>query len=143
MKKSIRGTKTEKNLMTAFASESMAVNRYTYFAEAARRQGYERAAGVFMQTAEEEKAHAGEFFKFFEGGSVEITATFPAAPAGDTKSNLEASIEGENKSWTVRYADCAGIAVEEGFPEIATLFGSIAAAEKIHEERFRRLLGNL
>jgi rubrerythrin len=143
MKKSIKGTRSEKNLMTAFAIESLAVNRYTYFAEAARQEGYAQIAGIFLETAENEKAHARLFFKFFEGGSVEITATFPAVPAIDTKSNLEASIEGENKSWKVRYADFARAAAEEGFSDIAALFESVATAERLHEERFSRLLGNM
>lgn len=143
MKKSIKGTKTEKNLMTAFAVESLAVNRYTYFAEAARKEGYEQIAGIFMETAENEKAHARMFFKFFEGGSVEITAAFPAVPVVDTKRNLETSMEGENKSWTIRYADSARVASEEGFPDVASLFESVATAEKLHEERFSRLLANM
>jgi rubrerythrin len=143
MKKSIKGTKTEKNLMVAFASESMAVSRYICFAETARLQGYERAAVAFMDTAESEKAHAGMFIRLFEGGAVEITATYPSAPPGDTKSNLDAAIEGENGSWKRRYPEFSKTAREEGLADIAALFEKIGADEKHHEERFNNIRDNL
>jgi rubrerythrin len=141
--KSIKGTRTEKNLMIAFASESMAMNRYGYFARIAREEGYEKIASIIMETAENEKAHAEVFSKYFDGGGVEITASFPAAALADTKSNLEAAIIGEHMSWTVRYADFARMARDEGFSEIANTFQHIAAAESFHEDRFKKVLHNL
>ena len=114
MAKSIKGTKTEKNLLAAFAGESQARNRYTYFASAAKKEGFEQIANIFLETAENEKEHAKIFFKYLEGGDVEITAAYPAGVIGDTKSNLEAAAAGENMEWTTLYANFAKIAREEG-----------------------------
>ncbi len=143
MSKSIRETKTEKNLMAAFAGESMTVNRYTYFAEEANREGYEEIAGVFREAADDESAHARVFFRLFEGGSVEVEAAFTAAPAAGTKNNLEAAAAGEKASWSQRYPEFARIAGEEGFSNIADIFESIGRTEKLHEERFSGLLENM
>jgi rubrerythrin len=140
MKKSIKGTKTEKNLMTAFASESMAVCRYAFFAEAARRQGHEQAAVIFLETAESEKAHAGMCMRLFEGGSIEIKAAWLALPPGDTKDNLAAAVEGESKTWQIRYPEFSKTAREEGFAGIVALFEKMAADEKRHAEEFSRIL---
>ena len=139
MKKSVRGTKTEQNLMIAFASETMAVNRYTYYAEASSREGYEQITAIFMETAEDERAHARVFSKLFESGIVEIKASFPSVAVNKTKENLEVSIAGEKATWSQRYSEFARIAAEEGFPDIANTFESIGRVEKLHEERFRRL----
>ena len=143
MKNTIKGTRTEKNLIAAFAGESQTFNRYSYFTEAARKEGYEQIANIFLDTAINERAHARAFFHYLEGGGVEITATFPSGPAGDTKMNLEAAVAGENAAWTLHYEDFARIARKEGFPEIASTFENIAVAEKFHEARFRRLIDNL
>jgi rubrerythrin len=139
MKKSIKGTKTEQNLMIAFASESMAVNRYTYFAEASSREGYKDITVIFMKTAEDERAHAKVFSKLFESGTVEIKATFPSVVINKTKDNLEVSIAGEKATWSQRYSDFAQIAKVEGFPDIANTFESIGGVEKLHEQCFRKL----
>ncbi len=141
--KNLKGTKTEKNLLTAFAGESQARNRYTYFASQARKEGYEQIAAIFLETADNEKEHAKRLFKFLEGGEVEITATFPAGKIGNTKENLKAAAEGENYEHTQMYPEFAKIADEEGFPEIAAVFRAIAVAEEYHEKRFRALLENL
>jgi len=141
--KNLKGTKTEKNLLTAFAGESQARNRYTYFASQARKEGYEQIAAIFLETADNEKEHAKRLFKFLEGGEVEIKATFPAGKIGNTKENLKAAAEGENYEHTQMYPEFAKIADEEGFPEIAAVFRAIAVAEEYHEERFRALLENL
>lgn len=143
MRKSIKGTLTEKNLMTAFAGESQTFNRYSYFAEAARKEGYEQIADIFLRTADEERAHARAFYQYLEGGGIEITATYPSGPTSDTKGNLQAAMAGENAAWTLRYGDFARIAREEGFPEIAGTFENIAVAEEFHEARFRKLMDNL
>ena len=143
MKNTVKGTRTEKNLMAAFAGESQTFNRYSYFAEAARKEGYEQIANIFLDTANNERAHARAFFRYLEGGGVEITATFPSGTAADTKSNLKTAVAGENAAWTLRYEDFAMIAREEGFPEIAGTFENIAVAEKFHEARFRKLIDNL
>ncbi len=143
MKNPIRGTRTEKNLMAAFAGESQTFNRYSYFAEAARKEGYEQIADIFSETANDERAHARAFYQYLEGGGVEITATYPSGPPADTKGNLQAAVAGENAAWTLRYADFARIAREEGFPEIAGTFEHIAVAEEFHEARFRKLMDNL
>jgi rubrerythrin len=143
MKKSVKGTKTEQNLMIAFASESMAVNRYTYFAEAANREGYEEVAAVFRETAEDEAAHARVFSALFEGGMVEIKASFPSAAVSKTRENLEVSVAGEKATWSQRYPDFVRIATEEGFPDIANAFESIGRVEKLHEEDFSNLLKNM
>jgi rubrerythrin len=143
MKKSVKGTKTEKNLLAAFAGEAQARNRYTYFASAARKEGYEQIANIFMETAENEKEHAKVFFKHLEGGEVEITAAYPAGVIGDTKSNLETAAAGEKMEWTSIYAEFAKIAKEEGFPEIARSFDQISKVEKFHESRYRKLIKNI
>lgn len=140
MKRSIRGTRTEKNLMTAFANETQAVQRYSFFAEAARKEGYEHIAEVFAQTAKDERAHAAVLFKHLEDGGVEITATFPSGPVADTKTNLEKAVAGEKMTWEVRYADFAEIANDEGFAKIALLFERLVVVENFHEERFKKLL---
>lgn len=143
MRQSIKGTRTERNLMAAFASESIATNRYLYFAKAAKKEGYEYIADVFTQVAKNEKAHAEILFEYFESSAVEIRATFPGGPVSDTRKNLEAAIAGESMSWTLRYPDLARVAQQEGFPEIANTFERIAVAEKYHEERFHKLLESL
>ena len=143
MAKSVKGTKTEKNLLGAFAGESQARNRYTYFASAARKEGFEQIANIFMETAENEKEHAKIFFKYLEGGETQITATYPAGMIKDTRSNLEAAAAGEKLEWTTLYVDFAKIAKEEGFPEIANSFEQIAKVEKFHESRYRKLVENI
>ncbi|MFH1478300.1 MAG: rubrerythrin [Candidatus Omnitrophota bacterium] len=140
---SIKGTKTEKNLLASFAGESQARNRYTYFAGVAKKAGYEQIAAIFLETAENEKEHAKRFFKLLEGGEVEITASYPAGVVGDTAQNLEASASGENMEWTVLYKDAAKIARKEGFEEVAVQFEEIAEVEEQHEKRYRKLLKNL
>jgi len=141
--KSIKGTKTEKNLLASFAGESQARNRYTYFASAARKEGFEQIANIFLETAENEKEHAKIFFKHLEGGDVEITAAYPAGVIGDTKSNLEAAAAGENMEWTTLYANFAKIAREEGFLEVAISYEQISKVEKFHESRYRKLIANI
>jgi len=141
--RSIKGTKTERNLLAAFAGESQARNRYTYFAGAARKEGYEQIANIFTETAENEKEHAKVFFKYLEGGDVEIAAAYPAGAIKDTKTNLGHAAAGENLEWTILYSDFARIARDEGFPEIARSFEQIAAVEKFHESRYRRLINNM
>ncbi|MDD4941303.1 MAG: rubrerythrin family protein [Candidatus Omnitrophica bacterium] len=143
MGKSIKGTVTEKNLLTAFAGESQARTRYTYFASAARKEGFEQIANIFMETAENEKEHAKVFFKYLEGGEVEIIASYPAGIIKDTKSNLEHAAAGEQMEWTAIYADFAKTAQEEGFPDIANSFTQIAKVEKFHESRYRKLAANI
>lgn len=141
--KSVKGTKTERNLLTAFAGESQARNRYTFFASQARKEGYEQIAAIFLDTADNEKEHAKRLFKFLEGGEVEIQATFPAGVIGTTVENLEASAKGERYEYTEMYPQFAKIAEEEGFEEIAKVFRAIAIAEREHERRFLALLKNL
>jgi len=141
--KSIRGTKTEKNLLAAFAGESQARNRYTYFASVARKEGYEQIANIFIETAENEKEHAKVFFQYLEGGDAEIIATYPAGMIKDTKSNLEAAAAGENLEWTTIYSDFAKTAKDEGFTEIARSFEQVAKVEKFHEARYRKLINNI
>ncbi|MDO9026857.1 MAG: rubrerythrin family protein [bacterium] len=141
--KSIKGSKTEKNLLKSFAGESQARNRYTYFASAARKEGYEQIANFFMETAENEKEHAKVFFKLLEGGDLEITAAYPAGKIGSTKENLEAAADGEKMEWTTIYADFAKTARDEGFEDAAVAFEQIAKVEKFHESRYRNLAGNL
>ena len=141
--KSLKGTKTEKNLLTAFAGESQARNRYTFFASRARKEGYEQIAGVFLETADNEKEHAERFFKFLEGGEVEIKASFPAGVIGSTRENLKAAASGENYEHTKMYPEFARIAEEEGFLEIASVFKAVAVAEKQHEKRYLSLLENI
>ncbi len=141
--KSIKGTKTEKNVLLSFAGESQARNRYTYFASQAKKEGYEQVAWAFLDTADQEKEHAKSFFKLLEGGEVEIKGTFPAGVIGNTQANLAEAAAGEMFENTKMYPDFAGIAEEEGFPEVAALFRNIGVAEKGHEMRYRALLGNL
>jgi len=143
MPKSLKGTKTEKNLLASFAGESQARNRYTYFASAARKEGYEQIANIFTETAENEKEHAKVFFKYLEGGDVEITATYPAGMIKDTKNNLEAAADGENMEWTMLYQDFAKTANEEGFSDVARSFEQIAKVERFHEARYRKLINNI
>ena len=140
---SIKGTQTEKNLLTAFAGESQARNRYTYFASVAKKEGYELISAMFLETANQEKEHAKRLFKFLEGGSAEITATYPAGIIGDTAANLEASAAGENEEWTEMYLSFAAKAREEGFPQIAAVMENIAIAEKQHEKQYRDLWKHL
>jgi rubrerythrin len=141
--KSLKGTKTEKNLLTAFAGESQARNRYSYFASQAKKECYEQIAAIFLETADNEKEHAKVEFKLLEGGEVEIAASFPAGVIGDTKANLRAAADGEKYENTIMYPEFARIAKEEGFPEIAETFLCIAVAEKGHENRYLALLKNL
>ena len=143
MAKSLKGTKTEKNLLASFAGESQARNRYTYFASKAKKEGYEQISAIFLETADNEKEHAKVFFKYLEGGEVEITAGYPAGVIGDTKENLEAAAAGENMEWTTIYANFSADAKEEGFPEIARSFEQIAKVEKFHESRYRKLVSNI
>ena len=143
MGKSIKGTKTEKNLLASFAGESQARNRYTYFAGVAKKAGYEQIAAIFLETADNEKEHAKRFFKLLEGGEVEIQASYPAGVIGDTAQNLEASAEGEKMEWSVLYKDAEAIARDEGFEEIAVQFKEIAEVEEEHEKRYRALLKNI
>ena len=141
--KSVKGTRTEQNLLKSFAGESQARMRYTYFASAAKKEGYEQIAGVFTETAEQEKEHAKRFFKFLEGGMVEITASFPAGVIGTTKENLEAAADGEHEEWNDLYVHFAEVAAEEGFPTIAAVWRKIAEVEKEHETRYRTLLNRV
>lgn len=140
---SIKGTRTEQNLLKAFAGESQARSRYTFFASAAKKEGYEQISGVFMETAEQEKEHAKRFFKFLEGGMVEITASFPAGIIGTTAENLKAAAEGEYEEWGELYPEFARVADEEGFSAIATVFRQIAKVEAEHEARYRTLLARV
>ena len=143
MGKSLKGTKTEKNLLGAFAGESQARNRYTYFASVAKKAGYEQISAIFLETAENEKEHAKKFFKLLEGGEVEITAGFPAGVISDTEANLKASADGEAMEWGTIYKEAAETAKAEGFPEVADRFIQIAKVEEEHEKRYRKLLENL
>ncbi|MDR1936898.1 MAG: rubrerythrin family protein [Tannerellaceae bacterium] len=143
MEKSIKGTRTEQNLLKSFAGESQARSRYVFFASKAKKEGYEQIAGVFAETAEQEKEHAERFFKFLEGGMVEITASFPAGVIGTTLENLAAAAAGENEEWTELYPAFADIAEEEGFKQIAVAWRMIAKVEAEHERRYRKLLDNL
>ena len=143
MSKSIKGTRTEKNLLTSFAGESQARMRYTYFASVAKKEGYEQIAAIFMETADQEKEHAKRMFKWLEGGMVEITASYPAGVIGTTAENLWAAAAGEHEEWADDYPRFAAIADEEGFPEIALMYRNIAVAEKGHEERYRAFIRNI
>jgi rubrerythrin len=143
MENSLKGTKTEQNLLKAFAGESQAKNRYEFFAKQAKKDGFEQIAAIFMETALEEQAHAKRFFKFLEGGPVEITATYPAGRLGTTLENLKAAAEGENEEWTELYPRFAEIAREEGFPKVAAAFKAIAKVEAEHERRYLKLLQNV
>ncbi len=140
---SIKGTKTEKNLLASFAGESQARNRYTYFASVARKAGFEQIAAIFLETADNEKEHAERFFKLLEGEEVEITASYPAGVIGDTAVNLRAAAAGEKIEWTKLYKEAEDIARDEGFEEIAVQFKEIAEVEEEHEKRYRKLLKNV
>ncbi|MBU0605736.1 MAG: rubrerythrin family protein [Candidatus Omnitrophica bacterium] len=143
MGKSIKGTKTEKNLLAAFAGESQARNRYTYFASAARKEGYEQIANIFIETADNEKEHAKMFFKHLEGGEVTISSSYPAGSIKDTVSNLAAAAAGENMEWTSIYSNFADVAAKEGLPQVAQTFEQISKVERFHESRYRRLIANI
>lgn len=143
MAKSVKGTKTEQNLLKAFAGESQARSRYVFFASVAKKEGYEQVAGVFLETAEQEKEHAERFFKFLEGGMVEITASYPAGKISDTIENLQEAAAGELEEWGALYPDFAETAAEEGFPAIAAAFRKIATVEQQHEIRYRKLLARV
>ncbi len=139
----IKGTRTEKNILTAFAGESQARNRYTFFASQAKKEGYEQISAIFLETADNEKEHAKRLFKLLEGGEVEIQAAFPAGVIGDTEDNLRAAAAGENYEHTTMYPEFARVAEEEGFSEIAAIFRAIAVAERQHEKRYLSLSKNL
>jgi len=141
--KSLKGTRTEENLLKSFAGESQARMRYDYFSKQAKKEGLEQISAIFAETALNEKEHAKRFFKFLEGGMVEITASYPAGKIGTTMENLQAAAEGENEEWTALYPSFADIAEEEGFKEIAVAYRMIAKVEKAHEERYRKLYKNL
>jgi len=143
MKKSIKGTRTEKNLLASFAGESQARNRYTFFASVAKKEGYEQIAAIFTETAEQEKEHAKRFFKFLEGGDVEITATYPAGIIGTTLENLLHAAVGEYEEYSVLYPAAAAVAREEGFEAIAMVFEAISKVELFHEKRYKALAANL
>lgn len=137
--KSVKGTKTEQNLLKSFAGESQARGRYVYFASIAKKEGYEQIAAIFNETAEQEKEHAKRFFKFLEGGMVEITASYPAGILSTTVENLKAAAAGENEEWSELYPEFAKVADEEGFPQIAEAFRRIATVEAGHEARYLKL----
>ena len=139
-KKSIKGTRTEHNLLASFAGESQARSRYTLFAQKAIEEGYEQIAEIFLKTAEQELSHAKQFFSLLEGGTVTIQAGYPAGVVGDTKTNLAEAAAGEREEWSDLYATFAQVADEEGFPQIAALYRNITKVEKMHEERYMRLL---
>lgn len=141
--KSLKGTRTEKNLLAAFAGESQARNRYSYSASKAKNEGYVQIADIFEETANQEKEHAKRIFKFLEGGDVEITAAFPAGKIGTTLENLLAAAAGEQHECTSMYPDFSKIARDEGFNEIAAVFDAIAVAERQHEKRYRALAANI
>lgn len=143
MEKSIKGTRTEQNLLKAFAGESQARNRYEFFASIAKKEGYEQIAALFMETASQEKEHAKRFFKFLEGGMAEITASYPAGKIGTTTENLKAAADGENEEWSELYPEFAEIAKEEGFTQVSVAFKAIAKVEQHHENRYRKLLKNI
>ena len=141
--KNIKGSKSEKNLLASFAGESQARNRYTFFAEKARKEGYEQIAAIFEETADNEREHARRFFSFLEGGEVEIQAGYPAGVVGDTAANLAAAAAGEHMEWTKIYKEAGDIAEQEGFKEVAYVFRAIAAVEAEHEKRYLKLMGNV
>jgi rubrerythrin len=141
--KNVKGTETEKNLLAAFAGESQARNRYSYFASKAKKEGYEQIAAIFLETGENEKEHAEVFFKYLNGGDVEIMATYPAGIIGTTEENLHAAAEGEKMEWGSLYPDFAETAEKEGFTDVATSFREIAKVESFHERRYRKLLDNV
>jgi rubrerythrin len=141
--KSLKGTKTEKNLLAAFAGESQARNRYTFFANKAKKEGYEQISAIFQETADNEKEHAEVYFKHLQGGDVEIMASYPAGVIGKTEENLLAAAEGEKMEWGTLYPSFAKTAKEEGFPEVAISFKQIGEVEEHHEKRYRKLLENM
>lgn len=143
MEKSIKGTRTEQNLLKSFAGESQARTRYTFFASVAKKEGYEQIAGVFTETADQEKEHAERFFKFLEGGMVEITASYPAGVISTTAENLAEAAAGEKEEWSELYPTFADVAEEEGFKAIAVAFRMIAKVESEHESRYRKLLAHV
>jgi rubrerythrin len=143
MEKSLKGTKTEMNLLKSFAGESQAKNRYEFAAKVAKEEGYEQISAIFLETALQEQQHAKRFFNFLEGGKIEITAMYPAGKTATTKDNLLAASEGEHEEWSELYPEFARIAEEEGFKNISTAYKAIASAEKGHEERYRKLLENV
>jgi rubrerythrin len=139
----LKGSETEKNLLKSFAGESQARNRYTYFASVAKHEGYEQISSIFLETAENEKEHAKVFFKYLEGGMVEITAMYPAGKIGKTSENLLAAANGEKEEWGVLYPNFEKVARKEGFTDIASSFKEIAEVEEQHEKRYRKLLENV
>ncbi len=139
----LKGSRTEKNLLAAFAGESQARMRYTFFASAAKKEGFEQISAIFTETADNEKEHAQLFFEFLKGGLVEITAAYPAGVIASTAENLRAAAEGEKYEWGTLYPNFAEIAEEEGFPEVARTFRNVAKAEEYHERRYRKLLENV
>ncbi len=141
--KSLKGSRTEQNLLKAFAGESQARNRYTYFASVAKKEGYVQISQIFEETANQEKEHAKRFFKFLEGGEVEITAAYPAGVIGKTDTNLMAAAAGEKYEWSKMYPGFAKTAREEGFDAIAAVFDAVCVAEKQHEKRYNKLLKNV
>jgi len=141
--KSLKGSITEKNLLKAFAGESQARNRYSFFASQAKKEGFEQISRIFLETADNEKEHAKLFFKLLEGGEVEISASFPAGVISTTEMNLQEAAAGENMEWTILYAEFAEVAKKEGFMEVARTFEQVAKVEKFHEERYLQLLGNI
>lgn len=143
MSTSIKGSRTEQNLLKSFAGESQARNRYTYFAAVAKKEGFVQIADIFEETANQEKEHAKRFFSFLEGGELEITASFPAGMIGTTAENLLAAAHGEHEEYSGLYPGFATIAREEGFPAIAALWTAVSVAEKQHEKRYRDLLANI
>ena len=143
MAKSVKGTQTEKNLLTSFAGESQARMRYTYFASVAKKEGYEQIAAIFTETADQEKEHAKRMFKWLEGGMVEITASYPAGVISNTLDNLKAAAAGEHEEWSLDYPHFAEVADKEGFPEIAMMYRAISVAEKGHEERYNAFVKNI
>ena len=143
MTKTLKGTATEQNLLKAFAGESQARNRYEFFAGIAKKEGYEQIAAIFMETSNNEKEHAKRYFKFLEGGIIEITAMYPAGIIGTTMENLKAAAEGEHEEWSNLYPHFAEIAKKEGFSEVATAFLMITKVEAEHERRYLKLLQNL
>ncbi len=140
---SIKGSQTEKNLLTAFAGESQARNRYTYFSKQARKDGFVQISDIFQETADQEREHAKRFFKFLEGGEVEIVGAFPAGTIGPTMENLKASAAGEHYEWSEMYPGFASVARDEGFDAVAMVFDAIGVAEKQHEKRYLDLVGNI
>jgi rubrerythrin len=143
MSKSVKGTQTEKNLLAAFAGESQARNRYTFFASQAKKEDYEQIANIFTETAANEKEHAEVFFKYLEGGNVEMTAAYPAGIIGNTLTNLKAAADGEKMEWSEIYSNFEKTAREEGFEDVAMSFKEIAEVEEFHEGRYRKLAANV